>query len=763
MRKTLVALVAILLASLGTAAPAGAPVANAATGVKVAIIVGATHGSTARYRSNADEIYAEAIRYTPNVVKVYSPNATAARVKAAVAGASIVVYLGHGNGWPSPYTFDPNYTTKDGFGLNYDANGDGKTTDYENKYYGEPWIRDLRPAPNAVVLLFHLCYASGNPESGSEPSISKAKQRVDNYAAAFIRAGARAVIANGHSHNPYYISALFNTRQTIDEYWRNAPDFNDNVSTYASVRNPGYTFQLDPERAGSYYRAITGKMSLRTQDVTGAPFADTSADPASVIVPGNASPALDGAPIYGSVESAAAAGGAITTLAADARVRVEATEPMTAWADGSPIYRVRAGDVEGWMTGSALIPRDSAAPRVWEVDHGTGAFSPNGDESQDAMDLAVRLSEPAAWTMRIVDRGGNELATFKGAGDTAAASWAPPAGSIPDGTYRWVIRATDGWSNGPLEDDGTFLVDTARPDVSVADAEGGTPQFTPNGDGTTETARFAVGATEPGSITATILDAGGGTVGQVTTQVAGSTGAIAWDGRNEGGGFAADGTYTLRFVARDRAGNRSEAQQRTVNAYGSLGFVAASRTVFFPQDRDGMSATTDLKVTLRSPATISWSVRNAAGGVVRTIRTEEAVEAGVHVFAWDGRDDAGVLVPRGTYRSVVSATDGTLSATQQVAVVADAFRITVSDSTPARGGKLTVTATSAEVLNAAPTLRIYQPGKAPWTVSMRKVDTRVYRVTITLKSSRTGTMKLRVAAPDDGGRFQASYLSLVLH
>ena len=76
--------------------------------------------------------------------------------------------MGHGNGWPSPYTYDPIYTTKDGFGLNATA-GDG---DYNNKYYGEPYVATLDLAPGAIVLLHHLCYASGNSEPGdAEPSV----------------------------------------------------------------------------------------------------------------------------------------------------------------------------------------------------------------------------------------------------------------------------------------------------------------------------------------------------------------------------------------------------------------------------------------------------------------------------------------------------------------------------------------------------------------------------------------------------------------
>ena len=149
-----------MLAAFGVFVPAATPAAFAASNPKVAIIVGATHSVTPTYRSYADQVYAEAIKYTSNVVKVYSPNATWKNVKAAVNGASIIVYLGHGNGWPSPYPYDPNFTTRDGFGLNDASN----PSDYVNKYYGEPKIETLTPAPNAVVLLFHLCYASGNSE-----------------------------------------------------------------------------------------------------------------------------------------------------------------------------------------------------------------------------------------------------------------------------------------------------------------------------------------------------------------------------------------------------------------------------------------------------------------------------------------------------------------------------------------------------------------------------------------------------------------------
>lgn len=443
----------MLAVVVGVPLAAPAPV-RAADGPKVVIVVGATHSATSTYRKRADEAYAEAIKHTPNVVKVYSPNATWSAVKAAAKGASILIYFGHGNGWPSPYTYDPEYTTKDGFGLNATA-GNG---DYNNKYYGEPYAAQLELAENALVMLHHLCYASGNSEPGyAEPSVSTARKRIDNYGAGFLRSPARAVLADGHRGPTEYLRAIFTTNQTIESVWRNVSSANGNVTSFAGTRSAGATALMDPETPTSgFYRSLIGDPSLATNEITGG-----------FVVPGRAAPRADGAPLY--AEAPASTATAATTQPASllpASTRLTILETVSGSGDDA-IFHVEGLDdpsIAGYMLARDLESRDSLPPTLTSVVGGGGkAYS---TVATGLHRLAGTLDESAAWTVRIT-RGDTTYLTKSGTGSTFDVRF-DPAAAAGDGEYRFVVVATDEWSNGPMSKSGTFVIDTAGPTGTAA-------------------------------------------------------------------------------------------------------------------------------------------------------------------------------------------------------------------------------------------------------------------------------------------------------
>ncbi len=268
-RLALVTALAVLAFAGGPlVAPVEAAVPNAAAirhGPKVVLIVGPAGGATPYYRRLADEAAAAAARVTTNVVKVYSPDATWTNVKAALRGASVVVYLGHGNGWPSIYHTALFPTTENGFGLNPNA-GAADT----HQYFGEQQIgSEIKLAPDAVVIFSHLCYASGNSEPGlAEGTLDQAQQRVDNYAAGFFQAGAGAVIADAYLAPAYYVRAVLRGTRSLDAIWRNAPNRIDHFLRFASQRTKGAVAQMDPDAVDAgFHRSIVFKPKLTSADV----------------------------------------------------------------------------------------------------------------------------------------------------------------------------------------------------------------------------------------------------------------------------------------------------------------------------------------------------------------------------------------------------------------------------------------------------------------------------------------------------------------
>lgn len=258
------ALIALAFAVVlgGLTAPASAAAADP---VKVTIIVGPAHSSTAKYIGKARDYAALARSHGAQVVEVYSPNATWTRVKSAARDANILIYLGHGNGSPSPYgAFSA--LRRNGMGLNRSA-GHGNAN---VKYYGQTLMRTgIDLDRNAVVLLNHLCYASGNSEPGrGDPSPGTARKRVDGYGTGFLRTGAKAVFANGRGSLDSILTDLLTSDKTVAEIFQDDPSFTGTRDVrHASRKTSGMTVWLDPYAKSRYYHSVVGKLTLTATQV----------------------------------------------------------------------------------------------------------------------------------------------------------------------------------------------------------------------------------------------------------------------------------------------------------------------------------------------------------------------------------------------------------------------------------------------------------------------------------------------------------------
>ena len=208
----------IAAVTLSMAVLVAAPAPAAAAAPKVAIIVGPVGSLTSTYRTYANEAATAATAAGATVVKAYSPSATWANVKAAVNGANVVVYFGHGNGFPNPYGSNELTDRTNGWGLNTKTtNGDadswsaspptlvycgeramlGTLTSSDDAtrrtYCGGTADDGITPAPGFTMIYAQAHYAPGFGERYTKETplttLSQAQQHVRNYSMPILRLG----------------------------------------------------------------------------------------------------------------------------------------------------------------------------------------------------------------------------------------------------------------------------------------------------------------------------------------------------------------------------------------------------------------------------------------------------------------------------------------------------------------------------------------------------------------------------------------------
>jgi putative cell wall-binding protein len=232
---------ALIAITLVAGAFAVAPAPTYAAGEKVAIIVGPVGSMTNTYRGLADEVANAATAAGATPVKVYSPNATWANVRAAVDGAHVVVYFGHGNGYPNPYGSAELTDRTNGFGLNRTTtNGDGDNWGSTMAYCGEKALMGtltasdgavqwqycggstntdgLTPAPGFTMIYSQAHYTGGWGEryAQTDPrtTLEQAQQRVRNYSYPVLAMGASAYIATAFGDAEEILTRVLTQRTT---------------------------------------------------------------------------------------------------------------------------------------------------------------------------------------------------------------------------------------------------------------------------------------------------------------------------------------------------------------------------------------------------------------------------------------------------------------------------------------------------------------------------------------------------------------------
>ena len=295
---------------------------------------------------------------------------------------------------------------------------------------------------------------------------------------------------------------------------------------------------------------------------------------------------------------------------------------------------------------------DTIPPKISASTISTPIISPNGDGRLETTTMAVTVSGHITfgWTVQPLTNGVADTAIRSGSvtGKAVAFTWngRNDAGVVvPDGAYRITVWTADA-SNNRASVQKSVTVDRRLSVVTIAARPG---FVSPNGDGHSDSTTLSMGADEPITGTARLIDKNGTTVRKWSFTGAASRSWV-WNGRDRDGRTVADGRYTYRVSGLDRAGNQT-VRKMTVGVDRTIRSVTWSRSSFVP--RAGQKAR--VTFVLRRSATVSVSIYQGTT-LVRKVWTTRVLAAGTYGWTWNGKTADGAFVRPGTYRAVIDAT-----------------------------------------------------------------------------------------------------------
>ncbi|URA10472.1 T9SS type B sorting domain-containing protein [Thermospira aquatica] len=221
---------------------------------------------------------------------------------------------------------------------------------------------------------------------------------------------------------------------------------------------------------------------------------------------------------------------------------------------------------------------------------------------------------------------------------------------LPDGTYRYRIRARDITGNETASSWQSVVLDTEKRDFHL---ETSSTVFSPNGDGNLETIEISfknVQSLPQDRLVFVVEDASGKEVSRtVWTNEDGLPPMIVWKGEANGN-LLPEGVYRLVLRLESDAGN-------TMETNTSVQLVRTMETASLVLSKNAFSARKEEVVTITPQVSSTnllkkWllTIQNEKDQVVREIGGSSPLPS---LLPWDGRDNQGTIVSDGIYTATL--------------------------------------------------------------------------------------------------------------
>ena len=329
------------------------------------------------------------------------------------------------------------------------------------------------------------------------------------------------------------------------------------------------------------------------------------------------------------------------------------TDNGTLLPDGPYTYVLSATDRAGNLgTSKPITVRIDTQKKPVRVSTDVVYFAPFGGGTKTKIKIIPALVVTTgidSFAVRVKNAKGDVVRTFKGTNKPPEEiTWAgiDDAGNrVPDGQYGAELEVA--YSNGthPTAQSNPFFVDNHFPQITLS---ADTTLFSPDGTSRLQSITIKQSSSDEDLWEGEIKNAKNERVRGWFWK--GKAVDFAWDGKDDNGNDASDGTYTYVVKSQTKAGNQTVKELRgiQIDTRPTPIFLTASATGFSPTPNGVPNVINFAPIVQLTDGIRSWklTITNEAGTVIKDFTGTSPVPQSV---TWDGKDSAGALAPDGSY------------------------------------------------------------------------------------------------------------------